>query len=304
MLETLHKNIVKMLEHVRPDVLTYILLGVLALAFLIAVLAGLGDGETKKFLRGVRRLTKGAPADRIAEKMNEPVRAAFRRARATGKQPVDCLRESDCVIAPYRASLLPRAAAVVFFTTLFLTAACYLLSPYARQLIIAAILLLVCGGVLSIAAAVIGRIRLRRLRAAYRKFVILLSDTPLQFKTEIAQPSAAPAETAAPENPYSAYEAYESFDRAAKPAPEPQPWVAPDGTAGQPVVASVPEEDVVTRIDRISREGAPMHVMREVALLLQQERAKPENRTPDRQRQLNEALSKLLKAMSNGKGGV
>lgn len=304
MLETLHKNIVKMLEHVRPDVLTYILLGVLALAFLIAVLAGLGDGETKKFLRGVRRLTKGAPSDRIAEKMNEPVRAAFRRARATGRQPVDCLRESDCVIAPYRASLLPRAAAVVFFTTLFLTAACYLLSSYARQLMIAAILLLVCGGVLSIAAAVIGRIRLRRLRAAYRKFVILLSDTPLQFKTEIAQPAAAPAETAAPENPYSAYEAYESFDRAAKPAPEPQPWAASDGTAGQPVVASVPEEDVVTRIDRISREGAPMHVMREVALLLQQERAKPENRTPDRQRQLNEALSKLLKAMSSGKGGV
>lgn len=309
MLETLNKYIVKLLEHVRPDVLTYILLGVLALAFFIAVFAGVGDGEMKRFRRGVRRLMKGEPADRVAEKMNEPVRAAFRRARTTGKQPVDCLRESDCVIAPYRASLLPRAANIVFFTTLFLTVLSYLLLLYASEMLVATILLLVCGGVLTVTAAVIGRIRLRTLRKAYRRFVARLSDMPLQFKPDAGKSFAAGMESAEPEeSPYSAYEAYESFNQAAMPVHETQPRnsSAPaDGyVSEQSVIASVPEEDVVTRVDRISREGAPMSVMREVALLLQQERAKPENRTPDRQRRLNDALSKLLKAMSSGKGGV
>lgn len=81
---------------------------------------------------------------------------------------------------------------------------------------------------------------------------------------------------------------------AAYAAPQPAAPAAPYAEV-RPVV---PEEDVVARIDRISREGAPLSVMREVALLLQQERAKPENKTPEQQRRLNEALSKLLKAMS------
>lgn len=61
---------------------------------------------------------------------------------------------------------------------------------------------------------------------------------------------------------------------------------------------TVSTEDVIAKIDRIDKEGAPLSTMKEVALLLQKERAKPENKTPDQQRKLNEALSKLLKAMS------
>ena len=57
-------------------------------------------------------------------------------------------------------------------------------------------------------------------------------------------------------------------------------------------------DDVIARIEQIDREGAPRETMREVATLLQKERAKPENKTPEQQRRLNEALSKLLKAMS------
>lgn len=57
-------------------------------------------------------------------------------------------------------------------------------------------------------------------------------------------------------------------------------------------------DDVVARIEQISRDGAPRETMREVATLLQKERAKPENKTPEQQKKLNEALSKLLKAMS------
>lgn len=61
---------------------------------------------------------------------------------------------------------------------------------------------------------------------------------------------------------------------------------------------SVSTEDVIARIEQINRDGATLPVMKEVALLLQQERAKPENKTPEQQKKLNEALSKLLKAMS------
>lgn len=57
-------------------------------------------------------------------------------------------------------------------------------------------------------------------------------------------------------------------------------------------------DDVIAQIEKISREGAPRETMRDVATLLQKERAKPENKTPEQQKRLNEALSKLLKAMS------
>lgn len=58
-------------------------------------------------------------------------------------------------------------------------------------------------------------------------------------------------------------------------------------------------DDIIARIEQIDREGAPRETMREVATLLQKERAKPENKTPEQQKKLNEALSKLLKAMSS-----
>lgn len=57
-------------------------------------------------------------------------------------------------------------------------------------------------------------------------------------------------------------------------------------------------DSVIAQIEKIDRDGAPRETMREVATLLQKERAKPENKTPEQQKKLNEALSKLLKAMS------
>ncbi len=58
-------------------------------------------------------------------------------------------------------------------------------------------------------------------------------------------------------------------------------------------------DEVIERIEKIDREGASREAMREVATLLQKERAKPENKTPEQQKRLNAALSKLLKAMSS-----
>lgn len=57
-------------------------------------------------------------------------------------------------------------------------------------------------------------------------------------------------------------------------------------------------DDVIAKINDIEANGASRETMREVATQLQKERAKPENKTPDTQKRLNEALSKLLKAMS------
>ena len=68
-------------------------------------------------------------------------------------------------------------------------------------------------------------------------------------------------------------------------------------TAAQSAGSSSADE-VIARIEQIDREGAPRETMREVAALLQKERQKPENKTPEQQKKLNEALSKLLKAMS------
>ena len=69
-----------------------------------------------------------------------------------------------------------------------------------------------------------------------------------------------------------------------------QPKAAPAGGTSA--------DDVIAQIEKIDRDGAPRETMREVATLLQRERAKPENKTPEQQKKLNEALSKLLKAMS------
>lgn len=66
----------------------------------------------------------------------------------------------------------------------------------------------------------------------------------------------------------------------------------------KPAGGSSSADDVIAQIEKISREGAPRETMRDVATLLQKERAKPENKTPEQQKRLNEALSKLLKAMS------
>lgn len=74
-----------------------------------------------------------------------------------------------------------------------------------------------------------------------------------------------------------------------RPQPQPQPAPSQGNTSA---------DDVIARIEQIDRDGAPRETMREVAQLLQKERAKPENKTPEQQKKLNEALSKLLKAMS------
>ena len=87
--------------------------------------------------------------------------------------------------------------------------------------------------------------------------------------------------------------------RAAQAQAQAQAQVQPQqAQAARPAATNTSADDVIARIEQIDRDGAPRETMREVAQLLQKERAKPENKTPEQQKKLNEALSKLLKAMS------
>lgn len=86
--------------------------------------------------------------------------------------------------------------------------------------------------------------------------------------------------------------------QAAKAAAQAQAAAAQIIAQQTPVVSSS-VEDVIARIDRISREGASLNTMKEVAQALQKERAKPENKTPEATRRLNESLTILLKSMAS-----
>ncbi len=77
-----------------------------------------------------------------------------------------------------------------------------------------------------------------------------------------------------------------------------QAQAAAQAKAQPETVGTSSADEVIARIEKINREGASLSTMKEVALLLQKERAKPENKTPEQQRKLNEALASLLKAMS------
>lgn len=63
--------------------------------------------------------------------------------------------------------------------------------------------------------------------------------------------------------------------------------------------AATPLDDIIEQIDRIDREGATRERMRELASQLQRERAKPENKSADKQKRITDAVNKLLKAMQS-----
>ncbi len=110
-----------------------------------------------------------------------------------------------------------------------------------------------------------------------------------QAQAQAAAQAAAQAQAAAAAQAAAQAQAAAAAQAAAQ-AQAAQAQAAPTGSSSA--------DDVIARIEQIDREGAPRETMREVATLLQKERVKPENKTPEQQKKLNEALSKLLKAMS------
>jgi len=57
-------------------------------------------------------------------------------------------------------------------------------------------------------------------------------------------------------------------------------------------------DELLQKISRAIEDEAPLATLKELALKLQQERAKPENKTPEKQKNLSETQIKLMRAMT------
>ena len=66
----------------------------------------------------------------------------------------------------------------------------------------------------------------------------------------------------------------------------------------EPIEPKDSVEAIIMKINDVRANGASVETMQEIALLLQREREKQENKTAVQQRRLNEALAELLRAMS------
>lgn len=314
MFETITKWFTQLAEKMTADQIGYTLLGALGLVFVVSLIVALGSRERRKFRKGARRLiaAEGKNAAACIKTMPQAVVSAFNRAETLGGNPADFMSAEACVSVPYRVSAMSKLAFINFCSTIFLAVLGQSLVAYWDILATPAnvtLLILICGAVLTFAAAIIGAVSYRNSMRDYTGFVAVLSRAYADRKpASVSAPAAAPADAQfvppAPAVQPVAYAPVAPQPAVTQPA-APAAYAAPQPAAPAAPYAEVrpvvPEEDVVARIDRISREGAPLSVMREVALLLQQERAKPENKTPEQQRRLNEALSKLLKAMSGNR---
>ena len=125
---------------------------------------------------------------------------------------------------------------------------------------------------------------------AYEEPVAVVANEPQESDEEIRRRA---REEAMAQARAAQQQAQAQAQAKAQPQPQPKPQQQAAASGGTSTA-----DDVIAQIEKISREGAPRETMRDVATLLQKERAKPENKTPEQQKRLNEALSKLLKAMS------
>ncbi len=313
MFETITKWFTQLAEKMTADQIGYTLLGALGLVFVVSLIVALASRERRKFRKGARRLiaAEGKNAAACIRTMPQAVVSAFNRAETLGGNPADFMSAEACVSVPYRVSAMSKLAFINFCSTVFLAVLGQSLVAYWDILatpINVTLLILICGAVLTFAAAIIGAVSYRNSMRDYTGFVAVLSRAYADRIPASVRPAPAAADAQfvppAPAVQPAAYAPVAPQPAVTQPA-APAAYAAPQPAAPAAPYAEVrpvvPEEDVVARIDRISREGAPLSVMREVALLLQQERAKPENKTPEQQRRLNEALSKLLKAMSGNR---
>ena len=80
------------------------------------------------------------------------------------------------------------------------------------------------------------------------------------------------------------------------PAPPVEETKPEDGTVAVRSENSV--DEIIRKINEVRTNGASIQTMQQIAMLLQKEREKKENKTVAQQRRLNEALAELLRAMS------
>ena len=84
--------------------------------------------------------------------------------------------------------------------------------------------------------------------------------------------------------------------RASRKPADKKPATAAGTRTRQGVTGSA--DELLQKIARAIEDEAPLATLKELALKLQQERAKPENKTPEKQKKLSETQIKLMRAMT------
>lgn len=224
-------------------------------------------------------------AHEAIERMPKEIKSAYYAAKAKGKHnPAFSLKYDTCVKTPYAFSFCSKFSKYSFVLTVlmsllafsffslaanytgkagFLSHMWYVLFGYA------------VAGILGTGLAAI--IASSRYKRASRRFV----NFSEQFININAQAGGYPDIDSESEN-------IQNSENTHQPA---QATSYPDSDINN-------ADELVARINILSKENASVTTLKEAAYQLQQERVKPENANPISQRKLNDALNILIKAMS------
>lgn len=327
----MEKTLLELYGKLESELWAYVFIAVVAVSFLVSLIAGLVGGDFAKIKSNMKG-AGGSSANVVAQmkKMPSSVKNLYKTARMANVKPSSLVTEDVCVDKPYNRSLLSKVWLVTIVATLICGGCVTALSTVAYPLVY------ILGGLLTLIGGVIGKTAHSGAVKTYNKFAPLMDGDQPAAAAQAQQAYAAQPQQATTYEPQAAYAEAQSYDaqpyndsfedeqpvvmqqpqesdeeirrrareeamaqaraqqaqaqaqaQAAQPKAQPQ---QPKGSSGA--------DDVIARIEAIARDGAPRETMREVATMLQKERAKPENKTPEQQKRLNEALSKLLKAMS------
>ena len=195
MFETITKWFTQLAEKMTADQIGYTLLGALGLVFVVSLIVALASRERRKFRKGARRLiaAEGKNAAACIRTMPQAVVSAFNRAA--------------CVSVPYRVSAMSKLAFINFCSTIFLAVLGQSLVAYWDILatpINVTLLILICGAVLTFAAAIIGAVSYRNSMRDYTGFVAVLSRAYADRIPASVRPAPV-TEARSPEKPKTAF---------------------------------------------------------------------------------------------------
>ncbi len=316
----------------------YVLYGAAGLAVLMFIIMLIVPGYAPRFSNAAKKTTaylkQNTGTDSLDDRMDafdKPVRGAWKNYRACSNGTVPLyLTQSVCVDTPFANGGGRNRARNYFVITAFIAVISFLLNlliikgaVITAGEFIAPAAALILGAVFALILAAVQKARYKKALGAYQDLVsCLIAYMPSDNKITLALPVGATvhpeaAAEPAPENEgqmkFGDSQIYYGEEKKEPPvsgvyAPTPftppvyagyAPKTEPPAYSAQRPYAEPVKEDVVAQIERITATGASKQTMLEVAKLLQAERAKTENKSPEQQRRLNSALATLLKAISD-----
>lgn len=272
----------KAVEKIGADNCMYILLGIIVAAFLIAVIASFIGGEFNRFRRAAKYAVKTSDVDAAAEKLPEGVKRLYKKDKSL-------LSIEACVHSTFKRSPAKYVGKITLAATIFIALLIIaLLYSGIAELAPALILVAVLGAILTAVSYCISALILKSGVKCYEKLVRLLDEkeTVAEEKTDYF------AENVQTDYGFNDYNA--------TPAPAPiaeNNFDAFDAADAERKASLAATEDIIHRINNI--DGASITVMKEVADLIQKERQKPENKTPEQKQKLDDAMLKLINAIKS-----